>query len=482
LLLVRAPWTTVPAFSVAFWALGWWWLPLGSRSRLLAASLVLFGVLALLRFLPKHAVAPPPGYDGPASSPLVTGPLTGEVPRLRSRSSLQVVGVVLALLVPLPLWPHVPGGEMAFHTTSARLAAWRDALPPSYEPLLPLPHFGAYAPGLPTLAADVALLSGLDPGPSVALAAQLATGMLLLGLYALLATRLRPSIAALGALLGLAAAPVPTFLEMWGEGGPVLALALLLPAATLLLEHASKPSAVGAGVLLAAALLAQPFLAVMVGMAVAGWVAWRRTTDEGHPEVEVSQSQIPRRTVEGWAPRDAGPRRLALAFAVALVLAGPGLLRLARALSISEAADALGGIKGGELMGFVTGLALLGLAVLLAHLLGVGRSPSRVLTGALVAVSTGMLLVGVHGAPAAGQLAPETLRALARLESEGRPLEAVCAPRGVLDWVPALGGRIPGWAGKEGPKLWLPYALREEAARTPRPGCTRVLADPPEER
>ncbi|MCG6928057.1 MAG: hypothetical protein LJF30_22470, partial [Acidobacteria bacterium] len=99
-LLVRAPWTTVPAFSVAFWTLGWWWLPLGSRSRLLGASLVLFGVLALLRFLPKHAVPPPPGYDGPAPSPLVTGPLTGDVPRLRSRSSLLVLGVALALLVP----------------------------------------------------------------------------------------------------------------------------------------------------------------------------------------------------------------------------------------------------------------------------------------------------------------------------------------------------------------------------------------------
>jgi hypothetical protein len=478
-LVVRAPWTVVPAFSVAFWTLGWWWLPLGARSRLLGAALVLFVVLAILRFLPKHTVPPPPGYGGPEPPPPVVGPTTGDVPKLWSAPSLAVVGVALALLVPLPLWPHVPGREMAFHTTSARLAVWRDALPRTHEPLLPLPLFGAHGPGVPTLAADVSLLSGLDPGRSVVVAALLSAGLLLIGLYALLGTRLRPPAAALGALLGLATAPWPAFLAMWGEGGPVLALGLALPAAVLLVGHSSRPSAVAAGMLLAAALLAQPVLTLGIGVVIAVWAVWRESGVVIVDPEPVENREILRRTLNDEAPQDDGgvslTRRVALAFGVAAALAGPALVRLGRALSTQEAAGVLKAIQGRELMSFVTGLALLGLAALLARLLIEARPRSRVFPGALVALSVVILLVGVHGGPAAGQLEPATLAALAGLEGEHRPLEAVCGPEGALDWVPALGGRVPGGMGKEGPEPWVPHALRDEWDQAPRRDCSKRL-------
>ena len=489
LLLVRAPWTVVPALSVAFWMLGWWWLPLVARSRLVGAALVVFAVLAVLRVLPKYTVPPPSGYAGPEPPAPVTGPTTGDVPRLRSVASLVVVGAALTLLVPLPLWHHVPGREMAFHTTSARLAVWRDALPATHEPLLPLPHFGSHAPGFPTLAADVSLLSGLHPGRSVVVAALLTASLLLIGLYGLLGTRMRPAAAALGALLGLATAPWPGFLAMWGEGGPILALALGLSAATLLLGHSSRPSAVAAGMLLGAALLAQPVLAVTVGVLIGVWVAWKRiearatavipspaegtTGEESDAGPPGSRSLVARSHDE--APRDDTAGRLALAFGVAVVLAGPALVRLARALSAPEAAGVLKAIQGRELMSFVTGLALLGLAALLAHLLTNARPRSRVLTGALVVVSVVILLVGVHAGPAAGQLEPESLHALASLEGEHRPLEAVCASEGILDWVPALGGRLPGGMGKEGPEPWIPHPLRDEWRQAPRRHCSKRL-------
>ncbi len=482
-LVVRAPWTVVPALSVAFWILGWWWLPLGARSRLLAGALLLFAILAVLRLLPKHSVPPPPGYTGPEPAPPVTGPTTGDVPRLRSLPSLVVVGVALALLVPLPLWHHVPGREMAFHTTSARLAVWRDALPATHQPLLPLPHFGSHAPGFPTVAADVSFLSGLDPGRSVVVAALLSAALLLIGLYALLGTRLKPPAAALGALLGLATAPWPAFLAIWGEGGPLLALGLALPAAVLLVGHASRPSAVAAGMLLAAALLAQPVLTLGIGVVIALRAGWRESESEvvspdaagGSPNGEIL-----RRTLHDEAPQDDGGvpatlRRVALAFGVAVVAAGPALVRLARALSAQEVAGIPQAIQGRELMSFVTGLALLGLAALLARLLVDARPRTRVLTGALVAVSVAILLVGVHAGPAAGQLEPESLHALAGLEAEHKPLVAVCAPEGVLDWVPALAGRVPGGMGKEGPEPWVPHALRDEWDQAPRPDCPRRL-------
>ena len=47
-----------------------------------------------------------------------------------------------------------------------------------------------------------------------------------------------------------------------------------------------------------------------------------------------------------------------------------------------------------------------------------GRPRSRVLPAALVGVSAAILLVGVHAGPAAGQLEPGRLHALADLEAE----------------------------------------------------------------
>jgi hypothetical protein len=46
-LVVRAPWTAVPALSLAFWVLCAWWPPLAGRGRFLAAALLVFGLLSL---------------------------------------------------------------------------------------------------------------------------------------------------------------------------------------------------------------------------------------------------------------------------------------------------------------------------------------------------------------------------------------------------------------------------------------------------
>jgi hypothetical protein len=448
LLLVRAPWTVVPALSVAFWTLSWWWVPLGGRSRALQAALVLFGVLALLRVVPRHTVPPPPGHAGPEPPRPLTGPTTGRVPKLRSAPSLVIVTVALAAIVPWPLWPHAPGREMAFHTTSARLAVWRDGLPMTHEPLLPLSPFGAHAPALPTLAADVSLLSGLDPGRSVAAIALLSAALLLVGLFAVLAARLRPAPAALGALWGLAAAPWPGVLALWGEGGSALALALGLSAAALLIGHWSRPSAVAAGMLLAAAALSQPALTVVVGLGVA--VALRA----------------------GLGRHGCRTGRLVLAFGVALVLVAPAGWRLAQALSPSEALSVLTSLRPRELADFALGSAAVALATFLATRLV--RPPLRlgVLAAALVAVSATILLLGLHTAPAPGQLAPATLRALARLAGEGRPLQAVCAPEGLADWVPALAGRPTGLARAGDGRPWVPPVFRDESRASPPRSCS----------
>jgi hypothetical protein len=437
-LAVRAPWTVVPALSVAFWTLSWWWLPIEGRTRVLVALLAASAVLALLRLLPKQFVPPPPGR--PAPPPPVRGPTSGRAPRLSSLPSVLVVAMALGLVVPFALWAHAPGRDMAFATTSARLAAWRDGLPWSYAPLLPLAPFGAPGSALATLAADLSLLSGLDPSRTVVVATLAALGLGLLGLYAFLATRLAAQSAALVAILALAAVPWPGVLAVWGEAGAVLALPLLLAAATLLTGHTSRPSAVAAGFLLAAAALAQPLLSLgaLAALAVTG------------------------------GRRDL--RRRGLTGGVALALALPGLLRTAKALSGREALSVLAAVRPAEAGTFVGGMALVTLLALLAA----GRRGRRLsrATAVALSISAGLLLVlRVHGGLAAGQLPLPVRSALARAARRTTPLEAVCAPADVVDWVPALAGRPVGASGPGAAGPWVPPVLRDEAARAPRPPC-----------
>ncbi len=275
LLVVRAPWTAVSALSLAFWTLSAWWPPFAGlgRGRFVSAAAAAFGLLLLLRLLPKHEVPPPPGWAPPPVPP--TRARAGlPPPPLASVGSIGVLAAALALLAPLPLWHNAPGPALAFQTTTARLLVWRDGIPATAEPLLPLAPVGAHAPAIATLAADASRLCGLDPSRSVLLVVVVAASLVLVGLFALHATWAPPRAAALGALVGLAAAPWPGALAPWGQGEALLALAVALPAAALIVGHASRSSALAAGMLLAASALAQPCIAATVLVARLRRSAW----------------------------------------------------------------------------------------------------------------------------------------------------------------------------------------------------------------
>jgi hypothetical protein len=453
LLVVRAPWTVVPALSLGFWVLSAWWPPLSglSRGRVVAALLSCFLLVALLRLLPKHEVEPPPGWTPPPAPP--TPRPAPAPPRLLGAPSLSILLVVLLLLAPLPLWHHAPGKHLAFQTTMARILVWRDGVPRSADPLLPLAPVGAHAPAIATLAADIARLSGADPGPSVLVVTVASAGLALVGLFGLLATWAEPRAAALGSLLALAVVPWPGFLVPLGAGEALLALVFLLPAAALLVGHESRSSALAAGLLLGAAALAQPVLAAL---ATAGATA-------------VALGSVPTRS-RRWRVR-----RVAEAVALGLVLAAPGLFPLARALSPREALAIGSSLRLGELPDFAIGL----LGATLARLVAVRLVPARSrraggLVAAACAVSAILLVVRVHGWVAAGQLDPHTRAALLQARS-GSPVAPLCAPPEVLDWVPALAGRP---AGEPGP--WIPPVYAEEWLLRPRRVCRdRLWAPPP---
>jgi len=466
-------------------------------------GLSLFVLLLVIRFLPKHAVPPPPESGLPAPEPPVAGPLTGRPPRLFAASSLLVIALAVAVVAPFGEWMNPPGREMAFQTTAVRLAVWRDALPASYEPLLPLRPYGVRGPALATFAADVSLLSGISPPRAVVGVTLLAAALALLGLYALLATRLGPGAAALGAVLGLAAVRWPGTLALWGEGGPLLSLALALEAAVLMVGHTSRTSAVGAGFLWAGAALAHPFLALAMAAATAF-----------------------------SAPVAA--RRWMFAFSVATVLAAPPLLRLTGVLSIPEALGSIRSVSLAEMTDFLLGVAIVVLCARLADLLlpssvariapptaaelppsadegppsapepaasttgqspetaapvGLGGTIRRVAVVGLAIAGAAIFAFRVHGWFGAGQLTLAQRVDLARLERRTSPADVVCAPPDLVDWVPALASRAVGApeesdrdvelrgsrasrsTGRPG-RPWVPPSLREESTEAPWPACT----------
>ena len=278
LVVVRSPGSVVPFLSLSFWLLSWWWVPAGrERSSFLETALVFFVVLSLLRLL----------------KPLPDG--------RPSRLTLGVFILGFLCLVPLLWLPVAPGLSLA--STEARLVAWREGLPATYEPLLPIRAFGAHAPGLPMLAADVVLLSGVAPHRAVLLVALLACGLLVIAASTLLAragrSRLGLALAGIVATLTLLAVRAGFALP----GPATLAAALGLVALALLVRGTGRSPAVASGALLGAAFTVQALVALLLATAMA-FVGSR-------------------------------PRRL-LALALGLVLAGPRLWSTVPAISRRE--------------------------------------------------------------------------------------------------------------------------------------------------
>jgi hypothetical protein len=412
LLVVRAPSRAVPFLSLAFWALTWWWLaPFDvGRQRFLHAALMGFGLLLLLRLLK---------------------PLELRFPR---PATVLVLGAALLLLIPVFAWSLLPGAEMSFHSLGAVLFAWRDGLPLSGEPLVSVQPFGAHAPALPTLAADVSLLSGLAPPRAVLLVHQVALGLLLVALDALFLLWFEPPVAALGAVLGLAIARVPTSLAAWGDGGPLLALAFAAAAAPRLVRSRSRAAAVAAGAFLATGLLAQPALTAAAVLALVAVVRpWQEDDDHA---------------------------RWGLAAGVALLAAVPCLWRLAAALSAREAVAALAEPGPLDHARWIAALAVIGGMPFAVRWAWLARRPLAlvVLPFLIVAAAASE---GLEWAARARELGPTPAERTAFLRAEGtRPLDRICVvPGSAGEWIPALAGRAVSHP-------WVPFVYRDEIALT----------------
>lgn len=293
-LVVRAPWPAVPFLSLSFWLLTWWWLPSGAeRSALLGAALLFFALLSAVRLLKPLAVSLP------------------------SRGTILVLVLSAACLVPFFGHEVAPGTSLASVETT--LAVWRDGFPSTYEPLVPIPSFGAHAPGIPFLAADVSLVSGLAPHRAVALVSVASAGLLVIAV-AFLARRTGYFAAGLVGAFAVAAITLALVARGATAPGPaILAVALGLASVALLVRGTGRSPAVAAGFLLAAAFTVE---AVAAGLSVLATMAATRSTERS---------------------------RHLLALTLALGLAAPRLFTTMRAWSPSEARNVLRSVgKGGS--------------------------------------------------------------------------------------------------------------------------------------
>jgi hypothetical protein len=292
LVVVRAPWTAVPFLSASFWIVSWWWgLP---RLAFLSGTLVASALLVLLRLL----------------QPL---------PPLRPRWPTVLVAVAAAArLLPYGAWPVAPGADMSLHSLSTLLLVWRDGIPRTYEPLLPIHDFGAYTPGLHARAADVALLSGLPAYRAAFLVSAASHGLLTVAVYAALSRFFDRPVAALAAVLGLGMARVPQAFFGWGANPSVLALAFLTAAAALLARGSGRSPAVAAGLFLAAAAVTHTMIAACA--------------------LAAAPLAVASIALAGPGDRDRVRDRFLLAGLVALLVALPFLARLDFTLSAGERA------------------------------------------------------------------------------------------------------------------------------------------------
>jgi hypothetical protein len=423
LLVVRAPWTAVPVLSVSFWTVSWWWLPGAGREGFLRAALLIFLLTVSLRLLKPLGLRPP---RGPA---------------------VLVAVAALARIAPFFLWPVAPGPDMSFHALTALVMVWRDGLPVTYEPLLPLHTFGAYPPGLHALAADLALLSGMAPHRAVFLVSLAGQGLLHVAAFALLKRFLAAPAAGWAAVFAVGLVRLPTALLGLGEGTSVLALALVLAASAHLVRGSDRSPAVAAGLFLGAAAVCHPPL--MGAGALTLGLALRRRRADGQEH--------------------AG--RLWLAAFVALLAAGPFLLRLPLGrLGLTRLLQRVD----------VRGVALPALALAAAVVLAFGID--RLMRGrALAARRMTLLLLAVATCECARRdalvqprlVTGDDLVAMAWIGENTRPLDLICnrdRPSGL--WIPALAGR----AIRE---PWLPLLYRDDPEARPRGPCAYTYATDP---
>jgi hypothetical protein len=389
LLVVRAPWHAVPLLSAAFWAVCWGWSGLlgAPRPRFVATLLAAQGALGLLRLLKPWGARRPGGAVA---------------------AVLLVAVLALAIAGGAPGPPAPDGSLLALLT---RLLVWSQAVPVTCEPLLAAHDFPVATSGLPALAADVVLLSGLSPSRAAALVAATAPGLLLLALYGSLVRGYAAVPAAASALLALAVTLALGTL-LGASPAALMALALLVAAGGWLIAARNRSPVVAAGLLAAAAVLTAGTAALLAVALIAALTVAR-----------------------GGPGRDRPAARLAWAAGVAVLAVLPLAHRLGAGVASGLGTHDLAAAAG------TVAAAALGLGAGLALCEHGGRRGARAVPRAIPAALALTALVAARVAGGRHLPSHADLEASRWIAARTAPLATFCTTTAGGQWIPALAGR-----------------------------------------
>jgi len=112
------------------------------------------------------------------------------------------------------------------------------------------------------------------------------------------------------------------------------------------------------------------------------------------------------------------------------------------------------------------------------------RAGTRLAAAGLALFGAALLFFRVQAWLGAGQIPHPERVTLARLVLRTTPKDVVCAPPGLVDWVPAVAGRAVGVDAEEvlNPRWgrpWVPPSLREESTDRSWPACTTTADGSP---
>ena len=137
--------------------------------------------------------------------------------------------IIVLRFIPMTQLFVAPGnGDMSEHTYPVVLILWNEGLPDSYQPLLPIDHFGAYATGFHTIAALFSWFGNIPEYQATFLVSVLAHALITLGLYVLLRIYFSWHVAGITSFFASFFTTYPQLIFHWGGNPTVLSFFFVL--------------------------------------------------------------------------------------------------------------------------------------------------------------------------------------------------------------------------------------------------------------
>jgi hypothetical protein len=120
------------------------------------------------------------------------------------------------------------GADMSMHTYIAKLIYEKNSFPLSYNPILPIDHFGAYSTGLQSISALISLLSGIPVYRAALLMTGITYFLFFAFLYAFLRRFYNPLVSVMASLIVTFAGRQPIEYVSWGGNPSIMSMSFVI--------------------------------------------------------------------------------------------------------------------------------------------------------------------------------------------------------------------------------------------------------------